>query len=203
MKRYLAEFLGTFFLAVAIIFTHNLLTTGLMFMAMVYLFGGVSGGHFNPAVSLGVWLRGQLSMNHFIGYFAAQTAGALLAALSFGLLTSQATALKAGAGQELFVTAGSELLLTFVFVGVVLVLLTTKKYAGLVENGMIIGLTLVAVASFPFGFYNPAVAVGAEVADLINGVSVTTVEAVLVHVLLPFVGGALAAWKVKCMYNNG
>ena len=199
MKRLCAEFLGTFFLAVAIIYTHNLFTIGLMFMAMVYLFGPASGGHFNSAVTLASWLRGKINTKDALLYSLAQVAGAVVAALSFGGLTGQPTALKVGAGPEMWVTAGSELLLTFVFVGVVLVLTTTNRYAGLIENGIIMGLTLVAVASFPFGFYNPAVAAGAEIADLINNVSATSVHTLLVHVVLPFVGASLAAWKVKML----
>lgn len=204
MKRYLAELLGTFFLAITVIFVRDPYAIGLMFMAMVYLFGGVSGGHFNPAVSLGFWLRGKVNTVTMLGYFLAQTIGAVLAALSLSALAAgQAMGLKVGAGSLVWFFGGAELLLTFVFAGVVLVLATTNKFAGNYANGIIMGLTLVAVAScFQLAFFNPAIAAGAEIADVINGVSATSIEALVVHVLLPFAGAALAAWKVKCMYNN-
>lgn len=201
MKRFLAELWGTFFLTLAIVFTHDNLAIGLMLMAMAYFFGPVSGGHFNPAVSLGVLLRGKLAVDHFIKYVIAQISGAALAALSFGFLAKQATAAKVGAGLQLYVPAGFEILFTFVFVGVILVLTTTDKSAGQGLNGLLIGLTLAAVATLPVGFYNPAVAFGTEIADLVHGVSGATIQALVVHGVLPFVGAALASFKVRMLYS--
>ena len=69
MKKYLVEFIGTFFLVLTVVLTVNG-TAGIMapvaigsiLMVMIYSGGHISGGHFNPAVTLGVWVRGKIGM---------------------------------------------------------------------------------------------------------------------------------------------
>ena len=74
MKKYLVEFIGTFFLVLTVVLTVNG-TAGIMapvaigsiLMVMIYSGGHISGGHFNPAVTLGVWVRGKRGMPEVIG----------------------------------------------------------------------------------------------------------------------------------------
>lgn len=88
-KKYLVEFIGTFFLVLAVGMnvidpgTANLapLAIGATLMVMVYAGGHISGGHYNPAVTLGVWLRGRCPPSDVWPYFGAQFAGGILAAL--------------------------------------------------------------------------------------------------------------------------
>jgi len=88
MKRYLTEFIGTFFLVFVGALTvlgkmlFAPLAIGTILMVMVYMGGHVSGGHYNPAVSLGVWMRGKLDTSDFVPYVVAQLVGAMLAALT-------------------------------------------------------------------------------------------------------------------------
>src|ERR1017187_3286102 len=94
MKKYVMEFIGTFFL----VFVVGLcvvgigagamapLAIGTTLMVMVYAGGHISGGHYNPAVTLAVWMRGKLETKDVPGYMAAQFIGAIIAALLVGYL---------------------------------------------------------------------------------------------------------------------
>jgi len=87
MKKYLVEFIGTFFL----VFTVGMavrsgaalapLAIGSALMVMVYASGHVSGGHLNPAVTLAVWLRGKCDTRDVVPYWVAQLAAGAVAAL--------------------------------------------------------------------------------------------------------------------------
>ena len=85
MKKFLVEFIGTFFLVLTIGMTVIIpglgslapLAIGLALMVMVYAGGHVSGAHYNPAVSVAVWLRGRCSSADVAGYIAAQLLGAV------------------------------------------------------------------------------------------------------------------------------
>ena len=86
MNKYLTELIGTFFLVLTIGLSvlggtpMAPLAIGAMLMVMVYMGGHVSGGHYNPAVSLAVWLRGKLQAQDVVPYMAAQVLGAVGAA---------------------------------------------------------------------------------------------------------------------------
>src|SRR4029077_13589440 len=85
MKKYLTEFIGTFFLVLTVCLTVLAkvpmapLAIGCALMIMVYMGGHVSGGHYNPAVSLAVLLRGKMAAADFVPYLIAQVAGAIVA----------------------------------------------------------------------------------------------------------------------------
>src|SRR5580700_9832481 len=89
MKKYVAEFIGAFFLVLTIgctVIGHGAgplapLAIGSALMVMIFAGGHISGGHFNPAVTLGVWLRGKCETKDVLPYMIAQIAGAALAAL--------------------------------------------------------------------------------------------------------------------------
>src|SRR5499425_2559827 len=88
MNKYIAEFIGTFFLVLTIGCTVVGAGTGVIaplaigaaLMVMVYAGGHISGGHYNPAVTLGVYLRGRCPFRDVIPYWIAQFAGAAAAA---------------------------------------------------------------------------------------------------------------------------
>ena len=87
MRSYLAEFMGAFFLAFSVLSTEVVspvlaaVTAGTVLVGCVWAGAHISGAHFNPAVTLGVYLRGGLSMLDLWSYWAAQLAGALAAAI--------------------------------------------------------------------------------------------------------------------------
>src|SRR5882672_6649845 len=89
MNKYLTESIGTFFLVLTIGCTvigrdpHVVapLAIGAVLMVMIYAGGHISGAHYNPAVTLAVWMRGRIEMKDAIMYWIAQVAGAVVAAL--------------------------------------------------------------------------------------------------------------------------
>src|SRR5690242_21253184 len=99
MNKYIAEFIGTFFLVLTIGCTVVGAGTGVIaplaigaaLMVMVYAGGHISGAHYNPAVSLGILIRGKLNVGDFIPYIIAQLAGAGLAAVAVKFLRAGAT----------------------------------------------------------------------------------------------------------------
>src|ERR1700756_886241 len=126
MNKYLAEFIGTFFLVLTIgctVIGHGAgpfapLAIGSALMVMIFAGGHISGGHFNPAVTLGVWLRGRCDTKDVVPYMASQVAGAVLAALAVKYLRSGAEV--AAASPDVGKALLAEFLFTFALVYVVL-----------------------------------------------------------------------------------
>src|SRR5437762_13230355 len=98
MNKYIAEFIGTFFLVFTIGCTGigagagviAPLAIGAALMVMIFAGGHISGGHYNPAVTLGVWIRGRCATADVGPYMLAQVAGAIVAALAVGFLRHDA-----------------------------------------------------------------------------------------------------------------
>ena len=86
MYKLIAEFIGTFFLVQAVGYAavtdspHAALVIGLTLMVMVYAGGHISGAHYNPVITLTIWLRGKLPQSDVLPYLAAQIAGAVVSA---------------------------------------------------------------------------------------------------------------------------
>jgi aquaporin Z len=202
MRNYLTEFIGTFFLVLTVGLTVvgevslAPLAIGASLMVMVYMGGHVSGGHYNPAVSLAVLLRGKMSsVGEFVGYVASQLAGAVVAALVvYGVLGKSFVP---APGEQASVTGALliEILYTFALALVVLNSAASAKTHGNSFYGLAIGFTIVvaAFAGGPIsgGAFNPAVGLGpALVHAMVGGGPVGHVWLYLVG---PLVGGALAA----------
>ena len=86
MRNYLMEFIGTMFLVLAVGLSGNPIAVGVMLMVMVYMGGHISGGHYNPAITLGVWLRGKMEAKDVPGYMIFQILGAFVAGLFIYLI---------------------------------------------------------------------------------------------------------------------
>ena len=83
---YLAEFFGTFLLMISIVATGNAIIIGLTLALVIFLVGGLSGAHVNPAVSAGMFLNGSLSVSELAMYAIVQIAGAAAAVYVFNAL---------------------------------------------------------------------------------------------------------------------
>ena len=189
------EVIGTFFLvftvgmAVRDAGTLAPLAIGAVLMVMVFAGGHVSGGHYNPAVSTAVWLRGKLSGRECLAYVIAQViAGAAAAGVVVLLDYNRATPLPtAGIGPMLVV----EFLFTFALCYVVLNVATARDTEGNSFYGLAIGFTVAtgafAVGSISGGAFNPAVALGASLMGLLRW------SHIWVYVLANLLGGAGAA----------
>lgn len=94
MNKYIAEFIGTFFLVLTVGCTvigngagaFAPLAIGSALMVMIFAGGHISGGHFNPAVTLGVWLRGKCAAKDVGPYMISQIIGGVLAAFAVKFL---------------------------------------------------------------------------------------------------------------------
>ena len=171
-RKYLVEFIGTFFLvftvASAVLFggEHGViapLSIGFVLMVMVYAGGHISGGHYNPAVSLAASIRGALAWSQLIPYWIFQVAGAACASI----LVAHYAVLPETAGCPLswIQIAIGEFLFTFALCYVVLQVATSPKTEGNSYYGLAIGSTVLVGAFavggiFCLGAFNPAVAVG-------------------------------------------
>ena len=197
MKKYLMELIGTFFL----VFTIGMsvlaggdgvipaLAIGSVLMVMIYAGGHISGGHFNPAVTLGVWLRGRCAGKDVIPYMLFQTIGALLAGGGgrYVMPIRQPEMRQLAVMPELL----AEFLFTFALVFVVLNSATSDDNNGNSFYGLAIGFTVVAgafaVGGVASAAFNPAVAVGISFMNMVEW------SRIWVYLVANFAGGGVSA----------
>ena len=202
MKKYLVEFIGTFFLVLTVGMTvidpvvaagFAPLAIGAALMIMVYAGGHVSGGHYNPAVTLAVWLRGRCPAAAVPGYWVSQILGAAAAAFIVLYLKGNPTLTP----KEVTVVPAliAELIGTFALAYVVLNVATAKGTAGNSNYGLAIGFTVTvmayALSGISGGAFNPAVAVGGTLMHLVKASNLW------IYFVANFGAGALAAAVFK------
>jgi aquaporin Z len=197
MNKYITELLGTFLL----VFTVGCtvvgngagalapLAIGSALMVMVFAGGHISGAHYNPAVTLGVWMRGKCETRDVPGYMISQIVGAMLAASAVKYLKAGATIAPMSVAPLPALLA--EFLFTFALVFVVLNVATAKGTSGNSFYGLAIGFTVMtgafAVGNISGGVFNPAVAVGISMMGLSPWANIW------IYLLANFAAGATAA----------
>ena len=200
MNKLLAEFIGTFFLVFAIGMTGNPLAIGVMLTVMVYFAGNISGAQFNPAVSLGIFMRGKMSAAEMIQYMAVQIIAAISAAYFIYLITHKTFAPVPMEGINILKPLAVEMLCTFGLMTVILAVATTKKAAGNSYYGLAIGFTVMACAyaggTISGGAFNPAVGIGPCLIDTLVGGN-DSLSNVWIYIVGPAVGAAVAAFVFK------
>ncbi len=176
------EFIGTFFLVFTIGMTvvepgvGNMapLAIGSVLMAMIFAGGHLSGAHYNPAVSLAIYIRGKLALNDLITYMVVQFLAAAVAA-GLVLFMKGFPVVTPGAWQ-IVPALIAEFLFAFALCFVVLNVATAKGTSGNSFYGLAIGFTVLAgafaVGSVSGGAFNPAVALGATVMGLSSWVNI-------------------------------
>ncbi len=205
MKNYLTELIGTFFLVLTIGLTvlggtpMAPLAIGSALMIMVYMGGHVSGGHYNPAVSLGVMMRGKLDGKELLPYWISQILGALLAALAVYVILGQTFAPAPAPGTSAIAALLVEFLFTFALVLVVLQTATCDATAGNSYYGLPSGFTVMvgAMAGGPVsgGAFNPAVGIGPILFQTIMGGG--GIADLWLYLVGPLLGGVVAAFVFK------
>lgn len=193
MRHYTMELVGAFFLALAVTFSGNPFAVGLMFMAMYYIGEGVSGGYYNPVFTVAAWLRGVLAVEEMLVYSAVQVAGAYLAILWYTAITKNVYMTDVSADMPLWMAILIELLLSAALGLVFLSVATSKDYKGSVVNGAVIGLSIAGML-YLGGLYNPAIALGSLVYQLLHGVATIAGDVCGQYIVGPVLGGALAAF---------
>ena len=211
MRKYAAEFIGTFVLTFmgcgSAMFlgcepTGGLLAVafafGLSIVAMAYVIGGVSGCHINPAVSIAMFLDKRLSSIEFINYVISQVFGAIFAAVLLKILIAFGiNDLTGGLGSNGVANAGGfigaliiEIILTFIFVFTIMGVTSNDKMGAVA--GIVIGLTLtfVHIVGIPLTgtSVNPARSIGPAL--LAGGGALIDLW---VFIVAPLIGAALAA----------
>jgi aquaporin Z len=194
-RKLVVEFIGTFFLVFTVGMASKTagslapLAIGAALMVMVFAGGHVSGGHYNPAVSTAVFVRGKMTRGEYVPYVVTQiVAGVVAALVVIALGYDPATPIRtAGIGSMLVV----EFLFTFALGYVVLNVATARGTEGNSFYGLAIGFTVAtgafAVGSISGGAFNPAVAVGASVMGMFAW------SHIWIYLIANLLGGAAAA----------
>ena len=198
MNKYAMEFIGTFFL----VFTVGMtaiepgagalapLAIGSALMVMVYAGGHISGGHYNPAVTLSVLVRGRVSSKDAVTYMIVQIVAGLVAALIVGFLKGGVSV--APIQHDVVNSLIAEFLFTFALCFVVLNTATAKATEGNSYFGLAIGITVMvgayAVGGISGGAFNPAVAFG------ISSMGLSAFADIWIYLVACFLGGAVAGW---------
>lgn len=220
-KSLVAEFLGTFWLVfggcgsavlaaaypeLGIGFLGVALAFGLTVLTMAYAVGGISGGHFNPAVSLGLAVAGRFPAARLIPYIVAQVAGAIVAAALLYLIASGKAGFELGSfaangygdhspgGYSLLSALLIEVLLTMFFLIIILGSTSSQVPAGFAPLAIGLGLTLIHLVSIPVTntSVNPARSTGQAL--FVGG---WALQQLWLFWIAPLAGGALGGlvWK--------
>ena len=203
MKAYLSEYLGTTFLLMIVVgsgimgqslsdndsitLLANTIATGAGLIVLIWMFGKISGAHFNPAVSVVMFANGELSSRNFILYGLLQVSGAisgtLLANYMFGLDALQVS-VNSRSGLNLYI---SEIVATF---GLLLVILRVRKVRSeLVAPAVGLYITSAYWFTSSTSFANPAVTIGRMFTDTFTGIDPGNV---LFFITAQFIGAFLA-----------
>ena len=201
-QKLIAEFIGTFFLALTICTAavhgsagdYAPFAIAATLMVMIYGVGYISGAHFNPAVTVAVWLRGACEKDDVAPYIAVQIiAGALAAIASENILSVEpnVTAMEMNTTQAL----GAEFLYTFALVFVILNVATSEETEGNGYYGAAIAFVVLAgaltVGEISGGSFNPAVTGALFVSGVVE------VGDLWIHLVPQFIAGILAVQAYK------
>jgi len=204
MAKYVTEFIGTFFLVSTIGYTVIApgagdmapLAIGATLMVMIFAGGHVSGAHYNPAVTLAVFLRGKCSAADVLPYWIAQIAGAAVAAMM--VLFMKGNPAVTPMQPDVVRALVAEFLYTFALCYVVLNVATAKGTSGNPTYGLAIGFTVLAgayaVGGVSGGAFNPAVAVGITIMGL------SSLANIWIFLVANLAAGAAAAVIFKIMH---
>jgi len=225
-KKLAAEFLGTFWLVfggtgsavlaaafpeLGIGFLGVSLAFGLTVVTWVYAFGHISGGHLNPAVSVGLWMGGRFPASELIPYIVVQVLGAIVASgVLYLIATGNGTDVLAGDGPGVFATNGygvhspggysllavavAEIVLTFIFLMVILGATDDRAPKGFAALAIGLTLTLIHLISIPVSntSVNPARSTGPALF-----VGNWAISELWIFWVAPIVGAALAGIVYK------
>lgn len=208
MKKFVAEFLGTFALVFAgtgaivindvsggaITHVGIALTFGLVVLAMIYTVGDISGAHLNPAVTCGFWLSGRFSARQVIPYTLSQCLGAFAASgilrFLFPAHSTLGSTLPAGAEMQSFVL---EAILTFILMFVILNVSTGGMEKGITAGiavGSVIGLEALFAGKICGASMNPA-------RSLAPAIVAGHLEHLWIYLSAPFLGAILAIFACR------
>ncbi len=204
MKKYLIEFIGTFFLVTTIGLTGNPLAIGVMLTILVYMGGHISGAHYNPAVTISIFCKKLIEGKEAINYILAQLIASFLGALLVFYINNDLMHVAPNTSYSPLQIILCELIFTFLLVLVILNVATNKKTEGNSYYGFAIGFTVMAsaycVGGVSGGAFNPAVGSGPALLDLFSG-NGNDILNLWIYIVGPILGGYLA-YLVDKYVNN-
>ncbi|MCC6691235.1 MAG: aquaporin family protein [Bacteroidia bacterium] len=200
MNKYIIEFIGTFFLAFTVSLTGNPLAIGAALMVLIYMGGSVSGAHYNPAITIAVWIQKKIHSKDVGLYIVSQCLGVAMASAAFHLLYGNTRVfflspdVRINILKPLFI----ETVFTFMLTMVVLYTAVAKKNASNQYYPLAIGMTLMAAAyaggSISGGAFNPAVGAVPIIAETVIGIcSCHPINHLWLYVAGPILGATAAA----------
>ena len=209
MRKYIVEFIGTFFLILAISVViikgetgiEALLGIGTVLIAMIYAGGHISDAHYNPAVTLAFYLQGGIKTNLILGYIIAQLLAAFIAPVVAMVIFSESSELVEPTLIIHNTTPSllAEFLGTFSLVFVILNVARGKGTKGNSFYGVAIGCTVIGCAylfgSVSGGVFNPAVAIS------IVQLGIVKMADIWIYIVANFAAGAAAAYTF--LFVNG
>lgn len=207
LNKVITEAIGTFFLVLAVIgaVSQNIpfaaLAIGGTLMALIYAGGHISGAHYNPAVTVAVFVRGRMTAAELGGYVLAQAVGAALAAVvGTWMFKVDPPSVTAWEGRTLVTALVAEILFTFLLAFTVLNVATSKDHPDNSFYGLAIA-TVVTVGILLAGpisgaAFNPAVALGVSIAKLSAWANLWA------YVVAAVVGGVLAGVTFRALTDD-
>ena len=203
MRKYIVEFIGTFFLSLTVCMTSigassevTPIAIGAILLAFTYGGGYISGAHYNPAVTLAVWLKGKIETRDALFYMLAQ----VLASVAAALMVKYLFLANIGGWKSVIVSSSvsalaAEIVGTFGLCWVFLNVAVSRSVEGNNYYGLAIGFTLlcltVSLGGISGGAFNPAIALGMSVAEKFSW------GHWWVYLGGGFIGGALASTLYK------
>lgn len=225
-RRFAAEFIGTFWLVfggcgsavlaaaypgLGIGFAGVALAFGLTVLTMVYAVGHISGGHFNPAVTAGIWATGRLPAGEILPYWLAQVLGSIAASATLYLIASGKSGFVPGGfasngygalspgHYSLLACAVCEFVMTFFFLTVIIGATSARAPAGFAGIAIGLTLTLIHLVSIPVTntSVNPARSLGPA---LFAGTA--WISQLWLFWLAPIAGALVAGWVARALIPN-
>lgn len=208
MKKYITEIIGTFFLVLIIGLTGNPIAIGLGLAVLVYMGAHISGAHYNPAVTLAMYINDQIDIKESGKYIASQLIGSVIAVFILTELGQDSFSVvsKTTEIQSFFV---AEILFTFLLVFVILNVALNKDLKGNQFYGLAIGLTVTAgafsVGDISGAVLNPAVSFGPSLMSFIDpqviGDNVSSSDFFVYFLITGITGSVLASYLYKKIFK--
>lgn len=208
MKKYITEIIGTFFLVLIIGLTGNPIAIGLGLAVLVYMGAHISGAHYNPVVTLAMFINDQIDIKESGKYVASQLIGSVVAVFTLVELGEDSFSVvsKTTEIQSFFV---AEILFTFLLVFVILNVALNKDLKGNQFYGLAIGLTVTAgafsVGDISGAVLNPAVSFGPSLMSFIDpqviGDNVSSSDFFVYFLITGITGSVLASYLYKKIFK--
>ena len=205
MKKLFIEFFGTYFLVLIIgLSSGNPIAVGFGLMILVYTGAHISGAHYNPVVTLALFLQKEISALDSVKYVISQIVGSTLASLSIYLMNTNMQ-VQPVLGDSVYPIFFSEIIFTFLLVFVILNVATHPNLKGNSFYGLAIGLTVMtgifSVGPISGAVFNPAVSIGPSIIDLITSEGVSHYFT-WYYIVFPLIGSILAVLGFKFLVSS-